>query len=437
MVKKPTLILMASFVGLILLGGCLLKLPFATTAPISWLDALFTATSAVCVTGLVVMDTADSFTTFGEIVILSLIQLGGLGFMTVSSFLLLFFKRRVSLQDKLILQESFNAHSTEQAFYLLKRIVMYTLIIELIGAVILAIRFSFDMPVTKAMYYGIFHAISMFNNAGFDLFGNFSSLVGYQGDIVVVFTVCSLILFGGLGFIVIDELRHFRAKKRLSLHSKVILSMTAFLVIGGTIAVWFFETRSGGVLVNATLKEQFLGALFHSVTPRTAGANTLPMNELTIPTLLMTIVFMFIGGGSGSTAGGVKIATITVLAAVIWSQLRGTNETILWKRTISHSLVLKAFTLVSCSAIWVFITTIVLAMTTDGYTMITYLFEATSAFGTVGLSLGITPMLSPASEVMIMLTMFIGRLGTLTILFVLLARPANRFRYPNENLMIG
>lgn len=154
---------------------------------------------------------------------------------------------------------TFNAHSTEQAFYLLKRIVMYTLIIELIGAIILAIRFSFDMPVTKAIYYGIFHAISMFNNAGFDLFGNFSSLVGYEGDIVIVFTVCSLILFGGLGFIVIDELRHFGKGKRLSLHSKVILSMTAFLVIGGTAAVWFFETTSGGVLINASLKAVFRG----------------------------------------------------------------------------------------------------------------------------------------------------------------------------------
>ncbi|MEK4229676.1 TrkH family potassium uptake protein [Solibacillus sp. FSL H8-0538] len=439
MKKQPTVILIFSFLSLIIIGTCLLKLPFAveSTQSIGWLDAIFTATSAVCVTGLVVVDTADTFSLFGEIIIITLIQLGGLGSMTVASFIFLLFGRSISFKEKLILREAFNLDSMNEISRLIKRIVIYAITIESIGALLLTSRFIQDMPFSKAIYYGIFHSVSNFNNAGFDLFGQFRSLTSYVNDPVVSLTIMSLIILGGLGFLVLDDLVLYKLRRTLSLHSKIVLSMTGFLITIGTLAILFFEWSNTETIGTFSLPEKILAALFHSVTPRTAGANTLLMDELTIPTLAITIVLMFIGAGSGSTASGVKVSTVAILAATVWSQLKGEPETILFKRAISTELILKSFTLVSCSALWVFCVTIVLSITTDGYPFIVYLFEATSAFGTVGLSLGLTPHLTDVSQWMIIATMFIGRIGTLTILFVLLQKKKNSYRHPSGTIYIG
>lgn len=437
---NPSKVLALSLASIILIGGILLSLPIATEngQGLAFIDALFTATSAACVTGLVVVDTGDTFTTFGEVVIMLLIQLGGLGFMTFATLLFMALGKRISLKEKLVLKEAFNTVSMEGVLRLAKRILVFTLIIEAIGATLLAWRFAEVMPLSQAIYYGIFHAISMFNNAGFDILGGFQSFTGYVDDAVIVLTICLLIIIGGLGFIVVNELYEYRQTKRLSVHSKIILSTTAILLIGSAILIFFFELQNAKTLQPLSPMGKVLGALFHSVTPRTAGANTLSMADLTHATLFLTIFLMFIGGGSGSTAGGIKISTFVVLIMTAVSQLKGQEDVTVFKKRIVTETVLKALTVVICSGLLVAFVTFVLSITDSGHVFIMYLFEATSAFGTVGLSLGLTPELSFIGKLVIITTMFIGRLGPLTLGFALTKKQQKKpFRYTKGNIMIG
>ncbi|GLC89093.1 TrkH family potassium uptake protein [Lysinibacillus piscis] len=437
---NPSKILVIGFATFILIGTFLLTLPIATESDESlpFLDALFTATSAMCVTGLVVVDTGDTFSTFGEIVILTLIQLGGLGFMTFATFFFTVLGKKISLKDRLLLKEAFNASSTENIAILVKRILIFTALTESMGAIILAIRFSFDMPVKQAIYYGIFHAISMFNNAGFDIMGEFKSLTLYADDPTVVLTVCTLILLGGLGFIVINELYEYRQIKRLSVHAKIVLSTTLILVVGAAIFIFLFEYGNDKTLGPLSPVGKILGALFHSVSPRTAGANTLAMGDLTHATLFLTIFLMFIGGGSGSTAGGIKLSTFAVLMVTAFSQLQGKEDVVIFRHRIVVGTILKALTVVMSGLMIVVTVTFLLSITEHGHAFIMYLFEATSAFGTVGLSMGLTPELSPIGRIFIIVTMFIGRLGPLTLGFAISQkRRKEAFQRPKGNIMIG
>ncbi|MEK9198389.1 TrkH family potassium uptake protein [Ureibacillus sp. 179-F W5.1 NHS] len=437
---NPSKVLVLGFVILILFGALLLNLPIATETgeSLPFLDALFTATSAACVTGLVVVDTGDTFSVFGELVILFLIQIGGLGFMTFATFLFTLLGKKISLKERLLLKEAFNATSTAGMVKLVKRILIFTLVTEFIGAVILAIRFSLDMPISKAIYFGFFHSISIFNNAGFDLMGQFKSLTDYVDDPFVVITICSLIIIGGLGFIVINELYEYRETKTLSVHTKVVLTTTFTLIVGAAILIFLFEFSNEKTLGPLSTTGKTLGALFHSVTPRTAGANTLSMGDLTHATLFLTIILMFIGGGSGSTAGGIKVSTFTVLIATAISQLKGKEDVTLFKRRIVIENILKAFTVAMCGMIIVVLVTFLLSITDKGHVFIMYLFEATSAFGTVGLSMGLTPELSSVGRILIILTMFAGRLGPLTIGFALTKkRKQEAYHHPKGNIMIG
>ncbi|BDH60371.1 Ktr system potassium transporter B [Lysinibacillus sp. PLM2] len=437
---NPSKILVLGFIFIIIIGAILLSLPIATEdgRGLAFLDALFTSTSATCVTGLVVVDTGDTFSMFGEIVILILIQLGGIGFMTFATFLFTLLGKKISLKERLLLKEAFNASSTSGIVKLVQRILIFTLLTEGIGALILGIRFSFEMPIGQAIYYGIFHSISLFNNAGFDLMGDFQSLTGYVNDPIIVLTVCMLIIIGGLGFIVINELYEYRVIRKVSLHTKVVLFTTVILIIGATIFIYLFEYGNDKTLGPLSEVEKGLAAVFHGITPRTAGANTLSMGELTHATLFLTIFLMFIGGGSGSTAGGIKVTTFAVLIATVLSQLKGKQDVVLFKRRIVIDTILKVLTVVMSGIMVVVIVTFLLSITEKGHEFMVYLFEATSAFGTVGLSMGLTPELSPIGRILIIITMFIGRLGPLTLAFAIANRKKQEgFQHPKGNIMIG
>lgn len=437
---NPPKALVLGFAIIILIGTFFLTLPIATVDAngLSFLDALFTATSATCVTGLVVVDTGDTFSIFGELVILFLIQIGGLGFMTFATLLFLLLGKKISLKERLLLKEAFNNVTIAGLVKLVKRILLFTALIEIIGGFILSIRFSFDMPVGKAFYFGFFHAISNFNNAGFDIMGDFKSLTEYVDDPFVVFTISALITIGGLGFIVINELYEYRGTKRLSVHTKIVLTTTFILTIGSTLLIFLFEYNNSKTIGPLSEWGKILGSLYQAVTPRTAGSNTLPIGDLTHSTLFLIIWLMFIGGGSGSTAGGIKITTFAVLVATMWCQMKGKEDVVLFKRRIVNETILKALTVTMCGMMIVVLVTIVLSLIEQRHSFMMYLFEATSAFGTAGLTMGLTPELSTGGRLLIILTMFVGRLGPLTIAFAITnRRKTEAFRHPKGKIMIG
>jgi trk system potassium uptake protein len=436
----PPKVLVGGFAFIILLGSILLTLPIATNdgKGLPWLDALFTATSATCVTGLVVVDTGTTFTLFGQLVILSLIQVGGLGFMTFATFFAFLIGKRISLKERLVLQEALNNLTMEGVVKLVKRILIFTVIIEFIGGILLAIRFSFDMPLFKAIYFGLFHAISNFNNAGFDIMGEFRSLTGYVEDPVVTLVVCALITLGGIGFIVMNEVYEYRETRRLSLHTKIVIFTSLLLVVLSTLAIFLLELNNPKTLQPLSPLGKFLSSLFQAVTPRTAGANTLNIPDLTQPTLFLIIFLMFVGASPGSTGGGIKTTTFATLLGAVWSQIKGKEDVVFFKHRILYNTIYKALTVTFSGLFIVMVVTMLLTITEQGKDFLMILFEATSAFGTVGLSMGLTPELSPIGKIVIMLTMFVGRLGPLTIAYaVTLRRKPDPFRYPKGKIMIG
>ncbi|KIL74401.1 TrkH family potassium uptake protein [Bacillus badius] len=436
----PPKILAGGFALVILLGAYLLTLPVATAdgEGLSFLNALFTATSATCVTGLVVVDTGSTFTLFGQLVILSLIQIGGLGFMSVATLFAFLLRRKISLKERLILREAFNSLAIEGIVKLVRRVLLFTLVCEFIGGTLLAIRFSFDMPAAKAIYFGFFHAISNFNNAGFDLMGDYRSLTGYVNDPVVVLVVCSLIILGGIGFVVMNELYEYRQKKQLSLHTKIVLVTTFLLVSVGAILIFLLELHNPKTLQPLSWPGKFLGSLYQSVTARTAGSNTLNIADLTDTTLFLIIFLMFIGASPGSTGGGIKTTTFATLVGAVISQIKGKEEVVFFERRIDYKLIYKSLTIILSSLSVIVIVTMILTITETGKGFLMIVFEATSAFATTGLSMGLTPDLTPIGKAVIIFAMFAGRLGPLTLAIALtLNRQPDRFRYTEEKIMIG
>ncbi|MHC0039527.1 TrkH family potassium uptake protein [Pseudoneobacillus sp. C159] len=436
----PPKVLVLGFAVLILIGAFLLTLPIATVDGdgLSFLNALFTATSATCVTGLVVVDTGTTFTKFGQLTILSLIQIGGLGFMTFATFFFMLLGKKISLKERLVLQQSLNNLSIEGIVRLAKRIILFTILIEITGAIILSIRFSFDMTLGIAIYYGFFHSISNFNNAGFDLIGEFRSLTPYVDDPTVTLTVCALVTLGGIGFIVMNDLIDYRETRRLSVHTKIVLATSFILTFGGAILVFLFEYGNPKTAQPLSFLGKILSALFQSVTSRTDGANTLNIANLTQPTLFLTIFLMFVGASPGSTGGGIKTTTFATLLGTVWSQIKGKDEVVLFRRSIVAETIYKALTVTISALFLVMVITMLLTITESGKDFLMIFFEATSAFGTVGLSMGLTPELSPIGRMLIILTMFAGRLGPLTIAFAIaLRRNPDAFRHPKGRIMIG
>ena len=436
---SPPQLLVVGFSVMILIGTFLLMLPIAnhTGEALPFIDAFFTATSATSVTGLVVRDTGTFFTTFGQVVILILIQIGGLGFMTMATLFALVFKRRISLKDRLILQEAMNHGSMEGIVRLIRKVLYYSLIIEVSAAALLAMRFAVDMAIPKAIYFGLFHAVSMFNNAGFDLFGEFHSLTNYVGDPIVNVVVMLLIVTGGIGFIVIVDLVNYRKNRRLSLHAKVVLSMTAALITIGFITIFIFEFTNKSTLAPLSWGEKVWSALFQAVTSRTAGANTLDIGSMRQATQFFIITLMFIGASPGSTGGGIKTTTFTILAGAVVAMITRKNDVILFRYRLAQERIFKAVTITMFALFWVIALAMILSVT-ETAPFLSILFEAMSAFGTVGLSMGLTADLSDVGKVFICLTMFVGRVGLLTLAYALGPKKERElFRYPEGKIIIG
>jgi trk system potassium uptake protein len=434
----PAQILVLGFSSLILLGTFLFMLPIATYEKgrgLSFIDALFEATSAVCVTGLAVVDTGTTFTLFGEIVLLCLIQIGGWGFMTTGIFMFIILGKKIGLKERLILQDSLNVFTLAGVVNLVKKIILITFIVELIGATTLAIRWSFEMPVSKAIYYGIFHSISAFNNAGFGLEPD--NLSKWVGDPTVNIMITFLFITGGIGFTVILDLFRKKSLRKLSLHSKIALLMSLILNIVGPLVILLSEYSNPATIGNLQFGDKLWASYFQGVVTRTAGFNTIDIGAMNLSSLVFMMALMFIGASSGSTGGGIKVTTFAIILFAFWSVVTNRNEVNIFKRRISRELVNKSLSIVVAGMSFIFLIFFLLTFT-EKADMSKILFETISAFGTVGLSANFSPELSPIGRVLITIMMFIGRLGPLTMAFALLnTRKEAKVRYAEEKILIG
>jgi len=435
----PAQTLVLGFVVLILVGTILLSLPVSSSSgePTDFIDALFTATSAVCVTGLVVVDTGTHYSLFGQLVILLLIQIGGLGFMTMGTLFALILGKRIHLKERLIMQEALNQLTMEGVVRLAKSVLSITFLIEGIAALVLGARLSADYGLARGFYYGLFHAVSAFNNAGFDLFGDFRSLTHYVSDPVVIIVVSVLIILGGLGFSVIVDIYTKRNWRKFSLHTKIVLSTTAILLVAGMVAVLLLEYNNKNTLAPLGFTAKLTASWFQSMTPRTAGFNTIDIGGLRNATLFLVIVFMFIGASPGSTGGGIKTSTFGTLIAAVWAMIRGKEDVELFERRLPKEIVYRALTITAVSTGFVVLVTMLLSIT-ENAEFLTVFFETTSAFGTVGLSMGLTTKLTVFGKIVISLTMFAGRLGPLTVAFAVAQKQQKAiYRLAEEKIMVG
>jgi trk system potassium uptake protein TrkH len=435
-----------SFGGLIILGTALLYLPVMQAGPpVSLLDCLFTATSAVCVTGLITVDTPVAWSGWGQSLICLLFQMGGLGIMTFSVGMLHLAGRKPGITSHMALSGSLGVAPGGEMGRLTKNIILYTFLLEAVGSLILTMRFAGHFPWNRAAALGVFHAVSAFCNAGFSLFSN--SLESYPQDPAVNLTVMALIVLGGLGFLVLRELRErfrYRGKgrpRRLSLHTRLVLTTSGILVVGGATALWGLETWTGG-----DPEFSLWGALFTSITARTAGFDTIAMNKLSNASLLVVIALMFVGASPGSTGGGVKTTALATLFALARSRLRGLGGASLYQRSISDKQVGEALTLILCSMLVVMLGVIFLTVLEGGGAVVgharanvlAHVFEAVSAFGTVGLSMGVTAGLSAGGKLVLIVLMFVGRLGPLTFIYALIRRArAPKHQPASERIMLG
>ncbi len=437
---NPARVMAAGFIGLIIIGTILLSLPLSHgSQEFSFIDALFTATSAVCVTGLVVVDTGTFFTVFGQTVIMLLILFGAIGFMTMTTIIFIFLGRPISLRRSLVVKEVLGQESLQGLQVMVINVVLMSFLFIIIGTILLSIRFVPQLGGSQGYFNALFHSISAFGNAGFDLTGNYESLTGTPVDYLVNGTIMLLFIAGGLGFTVILELSNrFQFRHRLSLHSYMVLIITAILLIGGTVLILVLEFNNPATLGTLSLPGKFFTALFTSATPRTAGFSVLDTGAMTISTQLILILLMFIGASPTSTGGGVKTTTVGVVVLTMFGMIRGRREPVIYKRRFPLHQIMKAVSIICAAMVLVFITTLIMSIF-ENFNFMDLLFEAFSAFGTVGLSTGITPELTIPSKIMIIITMFGGRIGPLSLLVALagLNKKEPLLRYPEENLMIG
>lgn len=441
--RKPGISISASFLIIIFIGTILLRQPQATATGerMRLIDALFTATSATCVTGLVVKNTAEYFSTFGKVVILSLIQVGGLSIMTLTAFFTLAIGRRVAISQQAFIKEALDIEYAKEALSLVRFIVVSAFILESFGALLLFIHLLPKMPsVGTALFASIFHSISAFCNAGFSIFKN--NLVDYQTDLMVNLIITSLIILGGLGFHTLINFYGLSAsiftperRRRITLHTLLVLFVTASLIGCGLGLFCFFEYNNS--LAHLTFPDKLMVSYFQAVTPRTAGFNTVDIGSLASPTYLLLMFLMFIGGSPGSTAGGIKTVTAGVIAVTLYAMLRGKDDVEILGRTIPKRIIQKAVSIITVATLVVILASMILLYTEkERFEFI--VFEIFSALGTVGLSAGLTPGLTDVGRLIITLLMFIGRVGPLTIaLAVGMAPPPVRIKFPEERVMVG
>ena len=425
----------------ILAGSILLCMPISSKSGefTNFFNSLFTATSATCVTGLVVYDTFAHWSIFGQVVILILIQLGGLGFMTVITLIFMLFKRKIGLFERVVLMQSAGSYNLSGIIKLIKKIVIGTFIFETTGMILLATRFIPLLGVGKGIYYALFHSVSAFCNAGFDLMGcmeQFSSLTYFYSDPVVSLTITGLIIIGGIGFIVWSDLWQTRFRfKKFQLHTKIVVVYNGFLIIFGMLLYLVFEYNNA--FSGMTFGQKLLCSFFQSVTPRTAGFNTCDITKLSESGSLLTVILMFIGGNPGSTAGGVKVTTVVIVFSNLLTSAKNGDETNIFNRRVSAKLIKQASSLflVYLSAI---ILSTILILAVEPYTIKQVLFEVTSAIGTVGLSYGITPHLTYASKTIIIFLMFAGRMGAFSLFSVFFSgTEKERLVKPEGKVLIG
>ena len=424
--QPPGRLIALGFAAVILIGSALLMLPISIRpgVEVAYIDALFTSTSAVCVTGLIAVDAYDNFTVFGQAVLAGLIQIGGLGVTSVGVGLILAAGRRVSIKGRSLVKEALNVDSFQGMVRLIQWVLKVTLCFEGAGAVLSFLTFSQDYPLPRALWTSVFHSVAAFNNSGFDILGGMQNLIPYQSDVLLNLVTCALIIFGGLGFLVMLDIRRAGSFRKLTFHSKVVITTTAALLIVGTL------------LLKATEDMTWLGAFFHSVSARTAGFSTYPIGELTNAGLFVLILLMFIGASPGSTGGGIKTTTFFALMqqvrAVFTKKKPGG-----FHRTLPGEAIDKAGVIALLSVVVVCVGTFLLCVLEPELDFVRLLFEEVSAFGTVGLSTGITPDLSVASKLVLIFTMYIGRLGAFTLFSLWIDRPDPSIRYTEEMITIG
>ena len=425
--QPPGRLIVAGFVLVILLDTGLRLLPISERGggSVSFIDALFTSTSAVCVTGLIAIDVADHFTVFGQAVVAALIQVGGLGVTSIGVGLILAAGKKVGMRSRVLVKEALNVDGAKGMVRLVKSVLLLTLGFELVGAALSFIVFSQDFPLPKALGVSVFHSIAAFNNSGFDILGGLRNLIPYQSDVLLNLTTCGLIIFGGIGFLVILDVwsKKFRFKK-FTFHTKVVVTTTGVLLLLGTL------------LLKATEDITWLGAFFHSVSARTAGFSTYAIGDFTDAGLFVLTLLMFIGASPGSTGGGIKTTTFFVLMQEVRS-LFTKRHISAFRRSIPMEALAKAFLITMLSLLLVCACTFFLCILEPEYTFLQLLFEEVSAFGTVGLSTGITPSLGWVAKLVLIITMFAGRVGTFTLLSIWIERPAPTARYTEESLTIG
>lgn len=437
---KGVQILALGFMLVILIGALILTLPFTTTSGEStkFLDALFTATSAVCVTGLVVVDTGTHWNMFGQTVIMMLIEIGGLGFMSFTTLIAIILGKKITLRERLILQDAMNTFNIQGLVKMVKYVLVFTVSVQFFGALLLSTQFIPQYGIGKGAFYSIFHSISAFCNAGFDIIGNFSSLTSYNSNVVVIMVIAALIIIGGLGFTVWSELYNNKSLKRVSLHSKMVILMTTILVLGGTILMFLFEHKNINTISNMSFIDKVMNSFFASVTPRTAGFNSIPTDGMTTAGQFLTIILMFIGGSPGSTAGGIKTTTIGILIVTVICVIRGREDSEAFGKRFSKDLVYRAFTLLFIGVSLVIGVTMLLSYTEKGASFIALFYETVSAFGTAGLTLGLTSELSTIGRILMILMMYLGRVGPLTVVLSITKKKINSgVKYPEGKILIG
>lgn len=443
---EPAQVMVIGFGVVILFGGLILNLPIAAKSgkSVGLLNALFTSTSAVCVTGLIVVDTSTYWNEFGQLVIISLIQIGGLGFMTMATMFSLLTGKKINLRERLLIQESLNQRDLSGLVKLTRYIIMMTFAIEGTGALLLSMVFIPKLGLIKGIWYSIFHSISAFCNAGFDLMGpisgEYSSLMYYVDNSLINLVICGLIILGGIGFPVLLDVINNKKYSKLNVHSKIVINTTAILIAIGFLFIFIVEFNNKGSLGGLNMKEKLLSSLFQSVTLRTAGYTTIDLTTLKESTLFLMIILMLIGASPASTGGGLKTTTVATLFLTVKSFILGKEDIEVYQRRISSTTVRKSLGIFFIGVFVALFGTLMLTIVSPGFSLLESAFEVVSAFATVGLSLGGSPTLTAFGKIIIMILMFSGRVGSLTIFIALLSRSKkikSKVRYAEGKIIVG
>lgn len=427
----PPQVLAIGFFLTIIIGAVLLMLPISTSKPLSWIDALFTAASATTVTGLAVVDTGTQFTVFGQTVIMGLIQIGGLGFMTFAVLIVMILGKKIGLKERMLVQEALNQPTIGGVIDLVKVLFLFSISIELVAALILSIRLVPQYGWSSGLFASLFHAISAFNNAGFSLWPDELRWRSYS-DLVITF----LFITGGIGFTVLFDVMKNRRFKAFSLHTKLMLTGTLMLNAIAMLAIFILEYSNPGTLGHLHIVDKLWASYFQAVTPRTAGFNSLDFGSMREGTIVFTLLLMFIGAGSASTASGIKLTTFIVILTSVIAYLRGKKETVIFRRSIKYPIIIKALAVSVTSLFIVFLGIFALTITEQA-PFLQIVFETFSAFGTVGLTMGLTPELTTAGKCIIIVIMFIGRIGPLTFVFSFAKTEQSNIRYPDGEVFTG